>query len=454
MNNRCAIIPSLLPAMVMALALATVCSAAAPQEAVLTPERVVALAAQQSRTAVQAGSDTLAAIADVQHARATWYPTVNFQGQYITRDNQPEIAAGPLSFPMGNQSNGEYQLTARELLWNGGQRKLAIRAARQNLAATKAAGLSRIQSAQLEALDRYLTAMDLQGRDGVLAQSLASLESHLKDVQDLYDQGLVARNDLLETQVRLDQVRDARAEVNDHLVLTIQGLNLILGQDPGDPIMLPDSLPTVTSHALETPGNPDSLLENNLGIRAARHAESTSRTLSDLARKARYPNLFLSASHTWQENDALVHPHVNSVALGVSWDVFDGGARSAETAKADARVLAAGRGRLEAQRGARIALEQARRTLEQARREEQTARSNVVAAVENLRIVEDQYHQGLARSSDVLDAEALLAGSRLQIIIKRHQGFLASARLAAVTGRDLVSFYSTGETDNQGSIAP
>ena len=38
-----------------------------------------------------------------------------------------------------------------------------------------------------------------------------------------------------------------------------------------------------------------------------------------------------------------------------------------------------------------------------------TARANVAASLENLRIVSDQYRAGIARSSDVLDAETLLA---------------------------------------------
>ncbi len=423
-------------------------------ETPLWPDQVVAMTAQNSQAAVMAATDTLLAAADVQHARATLYPTLNLQGQYITRDNQPEISAGPLSFPMGNQSNGEYQVLARELLWNGGQRNLAITAARQNLAATRAAGMSRVQTAQLEAMDRYLTALDLVEQGGVLNQSITTLQAHLKDVENLFDQGLVARNDLLETQVRLDKVQDARAAVANNLVLVLQDLNRRLGRDPQTPISLPDSLPTAWGGEVSLAADLCDSLPNNLDIRAAQEAENTSRTLVDLARKAWYPNLFLSASHTWQENDALVHSHVNSVALGVSWDIFDGGSRAASSAKAAARVLAARRNKLEAQRGARMALENARLSWQQAKREETTAHANVTATKENLRIVSDQYHQGLARSTDVLDAENLLANSRLQVIITRHQSYLATARFVAVTGQDLISFYQDPVISKQGSIAP
>ncbi len=428
--------------------------AALGQEAPLTPGQVAALAARQSFASTQAVSDSMAAAADVRHARSTWYPTVDFQGQYITRDNQPEITAGPLTFPMGNQSNGEFSLTARELLWNGGQRGLAVKAARHNLASVRAAGLSRIQNAQLDALARYLDAMNLQGQAGVLDRSLASLDKHLQEARDLYDHGLVARNDLLETRVRRDQVRDARAAVDDRLAVVLQDLNRMLGRDPLTPVTLPDTLAVAFEPQQLAPGDPDTLLAGNLRVRAAAEAEHTARVLADLARRAWLPNVFAAASHTWQDNDALVYPHVNSLAVGVSWNLFDGGARTAGTAKAEAATITAARACREAERAARVAFDQARRALEQARREEATAHASVAAAAENLRIVSDQYRQGLARSSDVLDAEALLAQSRLQALVKHHDGILAAARLAAVTGRDPASIFTDTAITAQGSDMP
>lgn len=422
-------------------------------DAPLTPGDVVTMAADMSLASRLAASDTLAAAADVRHARATLYPTLGFQGQYTARDNQPEIAAGPVSFAMGNQSNGEYLLTARELLWNGGQRGLAIEAARRNLDAVRAQGLSRIQSTQLAALDRYVTAMDLKGQDVVLAATLASLEKRLREMQDMFDQGLVARNDVLETRVRRDRIRDDRYAVSEHLTSVLYDLNRVLGRDPTTPLVLPDTLITVDDPLapgpLDTGGPTD-----NLQIRAAEAAARTARTLAELTRKAWYPNVFVAASHSWQENDALVHPHVNAVALGVSWDIFDGGARAAQSAKAAAGVLASDRSRTEAERAAQVAQEQARLARVRASREEATARATVEAARENLRIVGDQYREGVARAGDVLDAEALLADSRLQVILKHHQDFLAGARMAAAEGRDLVAYFRNSPRAAQGSIAP
>ena len=135
-----------------------------------------------------------------------------------------------------------------------------------------------------------------------------------------------------------------------------------------------------------------------------------------------------------------MHEFVNAVAVGVQWDVFDGGLRAADRDEDAARLRAAERSREEARRAVTIGVETAWRAWRRARRELATARRGVDAARENLRIVEDQYRSGVARSSDVLDAEALLADRRFAVVARRHEAFMALVRLAATAGLDLESF--------------
>ena len=162
----------------------------------------------------------------------------------------------------------------------------------------------------------------------------------------------------------------------------------------------------------------------------------------ELARRAWYPSLFVGAQHAFMENQYLVHQTVNSLVAGVTWNLFDGGVRSADIKQAGARTAAGTRDRLETERQVTVALESAWRGWGQAGRELKTARANVAASLENLRIVEDQYRQGLARSSDVLDAETLLAQSRYDVVRRHYATYRAQAELLMVAGHDLVGFYS------------
>jgi len=56
--------------------------------------------------------------------------------------------------------------------------------------------------------------------------------------------------------------------------------------------------------------------------------------------------------------------------------------------------------------------------------------------------VEDQYRSGLARSSDVLDAETLLAQSRFDVINRHYASYWNQARLLATAGSDPAEFYA------------
>jgi outer membrane protein TolC len=299
-----------------------------------------------------------------------------------------------------------------------------------------------VQQAQLGALGAYLGAMELAGNAGVLEQRLRSLRAHLQIVDDQFAHGLVARNDLLETQVRVRAVEDDSAAVASRRAIAVRDLNRQLGRDPDTEVILPDSLPPPPS----LPGDRRQLAASaqtaNPGLRAAAARLAAGRSGSSLARRAYWPSLFLAGSHNWMQNDILLYPHVNALVAGVNWDVFDGGIRQAAVRQADAAILAAARDHLEAQRAVAIAVASAWDDWEQALREERTARANVAAAVENLRIIEDQYRAGLARTSDALDAEALLAASRFSVVAKHYATYRAQAELLAAAGTDLVAFYA------------
>jgi len=318
----------------------------------------------------------------------------------------------------------------------------AVDAAQQREEAVRAVGRADLQQSQLDALDAYLGVLELAGSTRVLKQRLEALHAHLDVAKDLYAQGLTARNDLLETEVRLRQIEDSQAALEHRRQVALQDLNQRLGRDPQAGAMFPDSLPGPPP----LPGDRDSLLttasEGNAFLRAAALQLAAGRAAAQLARRAWWPTLFVGAYHAYTENSYLVYPHLNAVLAGVTWDVFDGGSRSADTQRAEAAVTVAARDHLETQRAVVVAVDSAWRRWDQAQREERTACANVAASTENLRIVTDQYKAGVARSSDVLDAEALLAQSRFDVVTRHYAIYAAQASLLVAAGWDLVDFYA------------
>ena len=405
--------------------------------------------AQGSHAADTAAANEAAAAARVDRARSTWWPTVDLSGSYVLRDNPIEAQAGAFRITTTEQNNAQYALQVRELVFDGGRRRLAEDAARRAAEAVRLGGVAGVQQAQLDAVGSYLRVLELKGSREVLKSRQDALGAHLKVIRDLLDQGLTARNDVLETEVRLHRVEDQLQALEDNLVVAQEDLNRRLGREPGTALALPAGLPP----APELPAPRDSLVagarHTNTTLQAARARHDAGLAELALAQRAWFPAFFVGAQHAYTENSHLVNEYVNSVSAGVSWNIFDGGGRDAEVRAAEAHARLAERNQLETARGVTVALEGAWRRWKQTRRELNTARADVAAAEENLQIVSDQYREGLARSSDVLDAETLLAGRRFDVVRSHYAIYRAQAELLTVAGRDLAQFYAARGANEQ-----
>lgn len=427
--------------------LALVAGPAAAAETAAVPAAALGLAdvlqwaGTTSTAALGAGAATAAAEAEIDRARAARLPTVDLAAQYGWRDHPVEAQAGSFSFPTSEKASGQYALDAREVVWDGGRRGLAIAAASARAEATRLGGQATVQQAQLGAVEAYLNALELAGAAQVLELRRTALRSHLDVVHDLFAHGLVARNDPLETEVRVREIEDQVAAIADRRAVAAEDLNRRLGREPREPLALPDSLPA----APPLPWTRDELAggadAHNAGAQAAAARVRASETATALARRAGRPAVFVGATNGYVDNEYLVHQGFNTLTAGVHWNLFDGGVRAADVRQAAARTAAAGHEQAETARQIQVAVDAAWRSWEQAGRELATARANVGAAAENLRLVEDQYTEGLARSSDVLDAEALLAQSRFDAVRRHYAAYRAQAELLIAAGQDATTFY-------------
>ncbi len=402
---------------------------------------VLRLAGENSLDAAVARDDSVAAQAAIDEAQAAWWPTITVNGSYTIKDNPVVAVFGDARFPFAEKNSAAYGINAKQLLFSGGQRSLAVAAARQRARAIQAAGQRGTREAQLRALDTYLQILRLTGRMAVLRQRYAAVQAHRKAVEDLFEQGLVARNDLLETQVRERELDDAQQALEDDRQMAIADLNRLLGRPVKAPAVFPDSLgpPPGISVPLEAYLSQADTL--NPGLRAARFQVEAARIQARLARRAYWPEVYVAAGHNYEENQYMAYPHINSVVAGVNWKIFEGGARKAKIQQAQARTARAVKTYEDGRRVVNLAVESAWRRWQQSLREELTARKNVAAAQANLEIVEDQYRSGLARSSDVLDAEALLAKSRFEVINRHYDSYWNQARLLTTAGIDPAGFY-------------
>lgn len=437
------------PGWVLAAALLATAAAAQPSptsrdanQPPLTLDEALRQIAAHSSAAVTSALDLAAAKETTRRAQASFMPSASVSAGYQARDHEVVARFGALQAPTTQQNFLTGELDIGYLLWDGGRRASALATSKSAEEATALRGQAGVTSAQLEGLASYMRVLALKAQRTVLAQRVTSLQDHLREVNDLFDQGVVARNDLLATEVRLRLVQDQTGQVDNGEAVAMQMLNRLMGRSPAEPLALPASLPAPPP----LPGTLDELKKRsadaNQQLRALRAREKAEEAVVSLRRSESYPTLFAQAAHTYQQNQYLVYPHANFLFLGVSWDAYDGGRRQAEVREAEAATARTREEIADLQRRLAIEVEQAHREYAQAVKEAATAQTNVKAAEENLRIEEDQYKAGLARTTDVLDAESVLAESRFSLVNRHYDAYLKQGVLLTAAGEDLAAFFA------------
>jgi outer membrane protein len=409
---------------------------------VLTLSDALRAAEAESQTSVAAGLDLRAAKEGTTRAKAAYWPTLSVAGNWQARDREIVALFGTFEVPETQKNFFTAQADLTELLWDGGRRAAALEISRGSEAATSLKGRADVRSAQLEGLATYLKVLVLKAQRRVVDQRIASLEEHLRIARDLYDQGIVARNDLLGTEVRLRVVKDQIGQITNAIAVATRTLGRLMGRSPDEALTLPEALASPPPLPDDLDGLKRRAASGNPRLESLRASLRVDWSTATARKGESWPSLFAQLSHTYQQNDSLLYPNANVFFVGVSWQVWENGARKAAVRQAEIAARKTESQIADMARTLDIGVDEAWRDFTQALREAGTARTNVEAAEENLRIEEDQYKAGLSRTIDVLDAEAVLAESRFSLVNQHYTAYLKEGLLAAAAGLDLPAVFA------------
>jgi outer membrane protein TolC len=430
---------------------------------VLTLPMALGKAASASVQADLAGQARAAAGSDRDEVRASYLPDIQLQGGHLSLDREVALRTGSYTLgipglgslaipsmeqPLAANASWRYQLSASYLVFDFGKRGSALAASRAKEAAVDLRGKDEVSRAQAEVAARYVALVNLMARRKVVDQRRQALRDHLRDARALYEQGVVARNDLLRTEVAQRAVDDSARALDNAMVSARERLDIAMGLAPDTPATVPATLPAPPELAWDEAAVRSRAPEANAGVQALEAKVRAAGSLVDFRKRDYAPDVVAQVAHSYEENPFMVHSDQNSLYLGVTWKLFDGGARSARVSRSRAEESSARRELLEARRQAENAAATAFRDYRQALAELATAKANAAAAQENLRIVTDQYQQAYAKSSDVLDAETVLAESRFGQSDCLCRAYALQAGLLAILGEDLESFYAASSVEH------
>jgi outer membrane protein len=410
---------------------------------VLTFVQGLKLATTNSRLIRIAGREEDMAREDALISRAKLLPEVNASAGLTSFAHQPTAVFGTFSVPTSEISYPAYSLSVEQTLYDFQKNASRYKASMLGVD-IKSIDTGRIRNiVGLSFAVSYFDLLESNRMVDVAEREVERVKSHLKDTKNLYEQGVVTKNDVLQAQVRLADSRQRLIAAKNVSALNASQINNFLLRPLNSSVQPEDVDPSL----LESRAVFDLEKAWDAALQARPELKIVDATLKaqdfqEKAQKADYlPKFFVKGEYDYMDNRYMLHEGNASVLFGVSINLYKGGSTKAEVAK-----IEFGKERLREQRNQlvdEIKLEVKKYILdsETAKERVSATKDAVKQAEENLRIDRVKYTEGVGTATDVLDAVTLLTVAETNYYRSLYDLMRAEAGVLYATGRDIAEVY-------------
>jgi outer membrane protein len=422
--------------LVLVAALAGVAPAAAQNGTRLTLDDAVArgLAASHRLAELTARVEGSAAAAQGRHAATM--PQVSAQAGYTRTNHVDEFGIQLPNQPLrviypDIPDNGRLRLDLQWPIYTFGRLDALERAAR---AETEASGLDLAAARndlKLEITRAFWAVVTATESVRVVDESFKRTDAYLEDMRNRFKVGLVPPNDVLSVEAQRSRQQMLLIQARNQREQALADLRRLIGAAPDSPV----DVEAVFDLPAASVGEAGALADEARKARPDRQALETrvkgagERTEAVAAGKK--PLIAVGAGVDYARPNPRIFPRTSDwkeswdASVNFSWTFWDGGRVNADVAEARANQRAVRERLSEFDTQLDVEVRQRRLDLESARAAVAAAGDSVRAATEARRVVGDRFSNGVATSTDVLDAQVAL----LQAGLDRTQA-LASVRLA------------------------
>ncbi|HYM59612.1 MAG TPA: TolC family protein [Thermoanaerobaculia bacterium] len=433
-------------AIALALLFAAAAHAAEPARIPLTLADAIERAHTSSQRLAQLHALENAAEENIRIASAAKMPQAALTAGYTHTSNVPEFSIalpgiGLRTLFPNITENYRGALSASVPLYTGGRIQESIRAAEHQRSASALDSSAAANDLTLETTIAFWSLVTAQDSVKVLEQSLVTFDAHLKDARNRKDLGLAAANEVLAVEVERDRAEVSLLRARNSAELANANLLRLIGSPPGSIVEPAEPLTAIVP---QDDGN-EKLVVLALERRPERAALLARIKASEanvgIQRSAVKPQSSFVADYVYANPNSRIFPL--SESWRSSWDVgftlsltlFDAGRTKAAAAQATAQTEALRRQLDDLDERIRLEVTSRRLDLATAEASVNLSDRSVESAKENARVAADRYREGVAPSSELLDAETALLRAELDQTESRAQLRLAKAALDRAVGR-------------------
>jgi TolC family type I secretion outer membrane protein len=368
---------------------------------------------------------------NVLASRSGYLPRVDAQGGYVAQQAPQSISVPMGSFETQDTDFGFFSLGISQTLYDFGRTDARYSRASEIREATRFNGQSLQQGLFLQTVTAYFRILQEQKLLKAADDETAQMADHLRIAQNLFEQGAVTRNDLLQAEVRLASSRQRRLEVANRLENAWLDLDNQMGEPPDfRKDLVEDSTIALTdldkSANKAVAGRPEILAQRKLIDAGEMDVKET--------RSSYYPEIFARANLDYVQNGKVTEQVIMSATVGLKINLFDGYATTSQYRQA-VKSRSQAEERLH-QMEADLALEYrtAVNDARVARQRISLTEESIKQGEENLRINKDRYQEQVGTATDVIDAQTLLTQIRTEYYQALFDYQVAQARVKRAMG--------------------
>ena len=311
---------------------------------------------------------------------------------------------------IGNShSNG---LTASLPIFTGGKLKGTIKQAKANYQYNQVGVQRTYNEMRSTVTDGYFTMLQADNMQKLSAESVARLEDHLKNVQAQYDVGVVAKVDVLRSQVELANAKQTLIQAENSYQVAEANMNKIVGL-PMDTNLKLDNLLVYNAYDKNMDDCLAYAAEHRPELMQAQYNVDAAKGALMVARSGHMPQVAASASQSWSDTNWPGDEKGNwGVGVNVSMNVFDTGVTLSKIHGAEADLKKAEETYRNTVDSVNMDVRSNYLGLREAEKRISTTKLAVEQADEDYRIAQLRYMSGVGTNTDVLDAQVALTQAK------------------------------------------
>jgi len=349
-------------------------------------------------------------------------------------------ATEPFTFFPNIPNNYSGKLTLTQPLFTGWQLEKTAAAMKQNLRASQLDHEAAARELRYAITDAFWNVVKANEYRTIGDEDVKRQEVHLKDVQSLFEQGLVSHNDVLRVEVQHSNALLQQISAHNALKLAKANLENTIGVQLTDDIDMTTPGESVGPLA-ELPALQQMALANRPEVQAMYHRVQMGKALVGAAKSGWLPQMALVADYAYLRPNQRIQPIKDEakatwdVGVYLSYNLWDWNTTGHKTRRARAELAQIKDAEKQIADGITLQVTHDFLALQEVVRRIEVSRISLQQADEGYRITHDLYQQGMAKTSDLLDASVL----QMQAKINHSQALIdyqtAKARLEATVGQ-------------------